>query len=150
MGKHGTWAAAGAAATGLVALAAAADRRLGTGPLATAAAAAAAGAYLTGTFSPRSRIFGAPATTTTGTTVFALTFDDGPDPRYTPAISRLLSERGHHATFFVLARAVREHPLVAAAVLDAGHELACHGDDHQLLALASPRELHRQPSRAQR
>lgn len=146
MGKHGTWAAAGAIATGLVAAAAAADRRLGTRPLATAAAAAAAASYLTGTFSPRSRIFGAPATTATSADAFALTFDDGPDPRYTAAISRLLAERGHHATFFVLGRAVRKHPRVAAAVLDAGHELGCHGDDHRLLAFASASELHRQIS----
>lgn len=144
MGKHGTRAAAGAAATGLVALAVAADRRLGTRPLASALAAATAGAYLAGTFSPRSRIFGAPVTTATDAAAFSLTFDDGPDPRHTPAISRLLSERGHRATFFVLARAVREHPHLAAEVLAAGHELACHGDDHRLLAFASPRELDRQ------
>lgn len=144
MDKHGTWAAVGASASGLVAVAVAADRRLGTGPLATAAATTAAGAYLVGTFSPRSRVFGAPAPTSAAAGAFSLTFDDGPDPSHTPAISRLLSERGHHATFFVLARAVREHPRVAAAVVDAGHELACHGDDHRLLAFSSPRELDRQ------
>ena len=46
--------------------------------------------------------------------------------------------------FFVLGRAVRAHPELAAAVLDDGHELACHGDDHGLLAFASPNEVHRQ------
>ncbi len=75
---------------------------------------------------------------------FALTFDDGPDPRFTPAICRLLAERGHRATFFVLARAVRRHPHLVAGILDAGHEVACHGDDHRLLAFAAPREVERQ------
>jgi peptidoglycan/xylan/chitin deacetylase (PgdA/CDA1 family) len=58
--------------------------------------------------------------------------------------------RGHHATFFVLARAVCAYPDVAAAVVDDGHELACHGDDHRLLAFASPREVRRQISTAER
>jgi peptidoglycan-N-acetylglucosamine deacetylase len=144
IGKYGTWAAAGGVATGLVAAGAGIDRRLGTGRVATAVAGIAAGAYLRGTFAPRSQIFGAPARTGRDADRFALTFDDGPDPRYTQAISRVLAERGHRATFFVLARAVREHPRAAAALLDAGHELACHGDDHRLLAFASPRELRRQ------
>ena len=75
---------------------------------------------------------------------FALTFDDGPDPRYTPAICRVLAERGHRATFFVLGRAVRRAPHLIRTILEAGHEVACHGDDHRLLAFAPPREIERQ------
>ncbi len=149
MGKHGTWAAAGAVATGLVGAAVAVDRRLGTRPLATATAVVAAGAYLAGTFSPRTRIFGTAARAETSAGVFALTFDDGPDPRYTRAISSILVERGHRATFFVLARSVRAHPKLAAAVVDDGHEIACHGDDHRLLAFASPGEIRRQITAAE-
>ena len=144
MHQRGTWAAAGGVAIGLAGAAVAVDRRLGTRPLATAAGLVAAGAYLTGTFSPTSRIFGAAAVTDATAKLFALTFDDGPDPRYTPAISGILAERGHRATFFVLARSVQEHPHLAAAVVDDGHELACHGDDHRLLAFALPGELRRQ------
>ena len=140
MDKHGTWAAAGGVALGLAAL----GRRSPGQPFATAAGAAAGGLYLLGTFTPRARIFGASATLPGGTRAFALTFDDGPDPRFTPAISQLLARRGCRATFFVLGRAVRAHPEVAAAVLEYGHELACHGDDHSLLAFASPREIRRQ------
>lgn len=72
---------------------------------------------------------------------FALTFDDGPDPRHTPAISGLLAERGQQATFFVLARHVRSHPEILSGLLADGHELACHGDDHRLLAFSSPSEI---------
>lgn len=150
MDRNGTWAAAGAVAVGLSAAGVAADRRLQTGPLATAAGLAAAGAYLAGTLAPRSRLFGAPATPGASDGVLSLTFDDGPDPRHTPAVSRLLAERGHRATFFVLASAVRAHPAVAAAVRQDGHELASHGDDHRLLAFASPREIRRQLAAVER
>jgi peptidoglycan/xylan/chitin deacetylase (PgdA/CDA1 family) len=144
IGKFGTWAAAGGTAGGIVAAGVAVGRRRDAVPGAAVAAVAVAGAYLTGTFAPRSRIFGAPVATTTTHDEFALTFDDGPDPRHTPTIARLLAERGHRATFFVLGRAVREHPDVAAELVELGHELACHGDDHRLLAFASPGELVRQ------
>jgi peptidoglycan/xylan/chitin deacetylase (PgdA/CDA1 family) len=130
--KVRTWAACGTLAGGVVALAA----RRGRGT--ALAAAALAGAWLYGTFAPRSRVFGAPATALARPGELALTFDDGPDPRHTVAIAQLLAERGHRATFFVLGRAVRAHPDTAAAVRAAGHELASHGDDHRLLALASP------------
>ncbi len=144
MDKHGTWAAAGGVAIGLAGLGLVAGRRSRTQPLATATGAAAAALYLVGTFAPRARIFGPTAILETSAETFALTFDDGPDPRYTPAISRMLAERGHRATFFVLGRSVRAHPEVAAAVIEDGHELACHGDDHRLLAFASPGEIRRQ------
>ncbi|MGZ8695366.1 MAG: polysaccharide deacetylase family protein, partial [Gaiellaceae bacterium] len=102
--KVRTWAACGALAGGFVALAA---RR---GPRTALAATALAGAWLYGTFSPRSRLFGTPATPFPRAGELALTFDDGPDPRHTPAIATLLADRGHRATFFVLGRAVRAHP----------------------------------------
>ena len=137
--------------TGTVALAVASaglatDRWLGTRRFATAATLGAACAYLVGTYSPRARIFGRSVESGPVDDLFALTFDDGPDPRHTLQISRMLSERGHQATFFVLARAVRAHPTTAASVVGDGHELACHGDDHRLLAFSSPREIRRQIS----
>jgi peptidoglycan-N-acetylglucosamine deacetylase len=130
--KYTTWAACGGLAAGAVGVAAA------RGPRTALATAVVAGAWLYGTFDPRSRLFGPLATARAEPGVFALTFDDGPDPRHTQAIAELLAERGHRATFFVLGRAVRAHPSVAAAAAAAGHELASHGDDHRLLALTPP------------
>lgn len=144
MDKLGTWGASAGVAAGIVAAGVAIDRRLGSGPACTAGAAAVAGAYLAGTFGPRVRLFGQPAVPHRQPGAFALTFDDGPDPRHTPEISALLASRGHHATFFVLARAVSQHPELAARLLADGHELAAHGDDHRLLAFAAPAEIHRQ------
>ncbi len=144
MRKTQTWIACGGVAAAMVALGVAADRARGGSRSLTLAGAGLALAYLTGTFRERSTIFGRVARTQTAEAVFALTFDDGPDPRFTPQISRTLAGRGHRATFFVLGQAVAAHPDVARHVLADGHELASHGHDHGLLAFARPSTVRRQ------
>ena len=62
--------------------------------------------------------------------VFALTFDDGPDPRGTPAVLDALEEAGATATFFVLGERVEAHPALFARVKNAGHEVEVHGYEH--------------------
>jgi peptidoglycan/xylan/chitin deacetylase (PgdA/CDA1 family) len=150
MGKARTWAATGAVAAALAGVGAVVDGRARSRPLATLVGATCALAYLVGTFLPRARVFGSCVDTEPIAGTFALTFDDGPDPRHTPAISQALAARGHRATFFVLGRAVRAYPELAAQVVADGHELACHGDDHRLLAFASPREVRRQIAATER
>ena len=41
---------------------------------------------------------------------FSLTFDDGPDPRYTPQLLDLLKQYDAKATFFVVGRNAEQHP----------------------------------------
>ncbi len=60
----------------------------------------------------------------------ALTFDDGPDPRSTPAFLDTLDGLGWRATFFMLGSMVTEHPELAAEVARRGHEVAVHGSHH--------------------
>lgn len=60
----------------------------------------------------------------------ALTFDDGPHPRYTPRLLDLLSERGIPATFFLVGRRVRAFPALVRRMVAEGHEVASHGDFH--------------------
>ncbi|MEO8292419.1 MAG: polysaccharide deacetylase family protein [Actinomycetota bacterium] len=60
----------------------------------------------------------------------ALTFDDGPDPTYTPAILELLQRDGAHATFFVLGEQAAAHPALLSAERDAGMEIANHTWSH--------------------
>jgi peptidoglycan/xylan/chitin deacetylase (PgdA/CDA1 family) len=62
--------------------------------------------------------------------VFALTFDDGPDPRGTPAVLDALEEAGATATFFVLGERVEAHPALLERVKKAGHEVEVHGYAH--------------------
>ena len=69
----------------------------------------------------------------------ALTFDDGPDPRGTPAVLEQLAGLGWTATFFLLGSQVRRHPDVARAVRAAGHEIGVHGDRHRNHLARSPR-----------
>lgn len=59
-----------------------------------------------------------------------LTFDDGPDPEWTPRLLAVLARAGSRATFFVDAqRALLQRDLVRA-VLDAGHEVGFHCFEH--------------------
>jgi len=69
----------------------------------------------------------------------ALTFDDGPDPVSTPRILDVLDELGWHATFFCLGCQVRRSPGLARELVERGHEVAVHGDDHRSHLLRSPR-----------
>ncbi|MCG3147543.1 MAG: Peptidoglycan-N-acetylglucosamine deacetylase [Verrucomicrobiae bacterium] len=60
----------------------------------------------------------------------ALTFDDGPDPRSTPALLDLLREAGVVATFFCVGRKVAEHPELAARIVREGHQVENHSFAH--------------------
>lgn len=61
----------------------------------------------------------------------ALTFDDGPDPVYTPKILDILNSRGARATFFVLAAKAKIYPQTVRAILGEGHHIALHGLRHR-------------------
>lgn len=66
-----------------------------------------------------------------GTGKVALTFDDGPDPFYTPEILALLRRYEAKATFFFLAQKARRYPEVVQTVLRDGHHIASHGLAHR-------------------
>lgn len=61
----------------------------------------------------------------------ALTFDDGPDPRYTPRILDILKASGAHATFFLVGQRAVSHPDLVRRMLDEGHEVAAHSEHHR-------------------
>ena len=71
----------------------------------------------------------------------ALTFDDGPDPKSTPAIMRALAERGWSATFFCLGTMTAASPGLAAELVACGHEVAVHGWSHDGAVRRSPTDL---------
>ena len=71
----------------------------------------------------------------------ALTFDDGPHPRGTPAMLDALSAAGAHATFFLIGEQVRREPALARELAAAGHTVALHGDTHRLQLRLTPRAL---------
>ena len=144
MGRTATWLACAGVAAGIVGVGTLLDRLLGSNGLLLDLSVVFGIAYLFGTFSANIRLFGRVFRTRSDRPELALTFDDGPDPRYTPEISSLLAGRGHRATFFVLGTHVRAHPRVVAQLAADGHEIASHGDAHGLLAFSSPTALRRQ------
>jgi len=69
----------------------------------------------------------------------ALTFDDGPDPRWTPQILDTLRSRGVKATFFVVGQNVDTHQRLLQRIYDEGHEIGNHTYTHPNLALTTVR-----------
>lgn len=61
----------------------------------------------------------------------ALTFDDGPHPKYTEEILDVLDEYGVKATFFVIGKNVKENPGLVEEELRRGHEVECHTYSHK-------------------
>jgi peptidoglycan/xylan/chitin deacetylase (PgdA/CDA1 family) len=64
--------------------------------------------------------------------VVALTFDDGPDPVWTPRLLDLLAARGARATFFVLGERAARHPDVVRRIHAEGHSVGTHTQHHTL------------------
>jgi peptidoglycan/xylan/chitin deacetylase (PgdA/CDA1 family) len=60
----------------------------------------------------------------------ALTFDDGPSSRLTPALLELLSAHDAKATFLVLGRNVNGHEQIIKEIAGRGHEICSHGYEH--------------------
>jgi cellulose synthase/poly-beta-1,6-N-acetylglucosamine synthase-like glycosyltransferase/peptidoglycan/xylan/chitin deacetylase (PgdA/CDA1 family) len=60
----------------------------------------------------------------------ALTFDDGPDPKWTPLILDVLARYDAHATFFVIGSRVNEYPDLTRRILSEGHEIGLHTFTH--------------------
>lgn len=60
----------------------------------------------------------------------ALTFDDGPDPVWTPRLLDLLRTLGARATFFPIATRAAAHPAITRRMRTEGHEIGLHCDQH--------------------
>lgn len=71
----------------------------------------------------------------------ALTFDDGPHPRYTPLLLKVLERYGIRASFFWLGACVNREPAIAKQVYDHGHWVGLHGYDHRIFPSLSPELL---------
>jgi peptidoglycan/xylan/chitin deacetylase (PgdA/CDA1 family) len=79
----------------------------------------------------------------------ALTFDDGPDPEWTPRIVSALAEERVCGTFFLVGERATRAPEVVRAIVAGGHEVASHGWSHRSLWLCGPRRTAEEIDRAQ-
>jgi len=60
-----------------------------------------------------------------------LTFDDGPDPEWTPRILDVLAEAQAHATFFVIGTQAQRAPLLVQRIAAEGHAVGNHTFSHR-------------------
>lgn len=67
----------------------------------------------------------------------ALTFDDGPDPDWTPRILDILKTKNVPATFFIIGENAMAHPLLLNRIVQEGSELGNHSFTHPNLAQVS-------------
>lgn len=80
----------------------------------------------------------------TGDKVVALTFDDGPDPRFTPKILDILKTEKIKANFFVVGKNAVNWPELVEREQREGHLIGNHTWDHSPLLFASRGEINRE------
>ena len=68
----------------------------------------------------------------------ALTFDDGPHPKYTPLLLDLLKKHNAKATFFVLGAMAEKYPDLIRRMHEEGHLIGIHNYTHKTNWLLSP------------
>lgn len=74
----------------------------------------------------------------------ALTFDDGPDPMYTPQILSILSKHKVKATFFLVGEQTKRNLALVEKILAEGHEIGSHTMTHPDANNASPQQLQKE------
>jgi peptidoglycan-N-acetylglucosamine deacetylase len=78
----------------------------------------------------------------------ALTFDDGPDPEWTPRVLDLLAGARVHATFFLIGERAARAPAVVKRMAAEGHEIGNHSWSHRNPWFCGPRATTEQVRRA--
>ncbi|MDN5851976.1 MAG: polysaccharide deacetylase family protein, partial [Actinomycetia bacterium] len=89
------------------------------------------------------------STRRTAPATVVLTFDDGPDPTWTPRVLEVLNRHGVPATFFVVGSMVARHPDIARDIRASGSEIGVHTFSHAELARLTPEEVEREMSLTQ-
>ena len=79
-----------------------------------------------------------------------LSFDDGPDPRFTPAVLEILKQKKVSATFFVVGINAEESPGLLQREYAEGHVIGNHTYDHPNVATISEVATKRELSATQR
>lgn len=60
----------------------------------------------------------------------AITFDDGPNPEFTPKTLELLQKYNAKATFFCIGKNVEKHPEIIQKIIAEGHQIGNHSYAH--------------------
>ncbi|MFE2359295.1 polysaccharide deacetylase family protein [Streptomyces parvulus] len=70
-----------------------------------------------------------------------LTFDDGPDPTWTPRVLDVLKKHDAHAVFFVTGTMASRYPDLVQRMVDEGHEVGLHTFNHPDLSFQSKKRI---------
>lgn len=66
-----------------------------------------------------------------------ITFDDGPDPKYTPEVLLLLKKYNIKASFFLIGEKLIQYPLIVKQIQQAGHTIGNHSFSHKSMKFCS-------------
>ncbi len=70
-----------------------------------------------------------------------LTFDDGPDPEWTPKILDILKAYNVKAAFFIVGKQAEDNPEIIKRIVAEGHELGNHTYTHANLGEITPNQI---------
>jgi peptidoglycan-N-acetylglucosamine deacetylase len=103
-----------------------------------AAAGLAAGGCAYAALWPESQIFGSTLISPERPGELALTFDDGPNPAWTPQLIDILARHRVKATFFLVGKYAEAEPYLTRHIAESGHVIGNHSWSHPNLAFTSP------------
>ena len=112
-------------------------------PVALSAAAVTAYAAV----NPRSELFGPMVWRTNSPRKLAITFDDGPNPKITPELLKLLERYEARVTFFMVGRFAQECPELVREIAVHGHAIGNHTTSHANLFWSTPAQIRQQMQR---
>jgi peptidoglycan-N-acetylglucosamine deacetylase len=96
---------------------------------------------------PTSHIFGRTLTAPRRPDELALTFDDGPNPTWTPRLLDILAAHNAHATFFMVGKFAQAEPALVRRIANAGHLIGNHTWSHPNLAQISSQRIREELTR---
>jgi peptidoglycan-N-acetylglucosamine deacetylase len=106
-----------------------------------AAAGLAVGGCAYAALWPESQIFGSTLVSPQRSGELALTFDDGPNPAWTPQLLETLAKHRVKATFFLVGKYAEAEPYLTRYIAESGHVIGNHSWSHSNLALTSPKRV---------
>lgn len=96
---------------------------------------------------PSSRLFGDALIAPARPGELALTFDDGPNPTWTPRLLDILAGHDVRATFFLIGQYAKAEQALVRRIVGAGHAIGNHSWSHPNLALTAGAKVHEELKR---
>jgi peptidoglycan/xylan/chitin deacetylase (PgdA/CDA1 family) len=93
---------------------------------------------------PTSQVFGRTLIAPRSPGELALTFDDGPNPAWTPQLLDILAQYDVKASFFLIGRFAEAEPWLTQSIANAGHLVGNHSWSHPNLARTAPSRVRKE------